>query len=956
MADAGAITRWLEANVHRFDGPAQYAGDEPGAAGKDWAGRSVRMLLCASWDYSQAAGNMAIPTVYQAVNGAGEGYLCDRFYLPATGRDLDLMKRESIPVFGIETKHQLADFDVVGTSISYSVLFMNYCQLLSMSGVPLRWKDRSADPGRWPMVLVGGQAYGGPEFMAPVVDCVWLGEAEDEPGNPGGIGEVMERIAFFKASGDWRADRVKCYAALAREFAHLYFPRFHEFSYRYEDRGLPEPTKMVSGHWPVLDGMAFPRVARKVIDMDAIKPLDEPVLLYTDPGMGSGDIEVARGCPAWCSMCKLSWATKPYRQSSVERTIANAAQVRRNMGAASLSLVAPDPPMDTLKKARIAALLEQVTGEVDDSSMRLDDYKTDDDFILLLTIAGSEALTLGLEGNSQRMRDLSGKGTSDDDVCEVVTKAIRAGIHKIKLYLITNWPGEEVTDVLRVVGLGRRLDAIRTSFGNAEKIIIQFSWTPLLLESQTPLQWFEVTAPDYTLQHALNELRDLHIDVKLGTKANPAKLAFFQACQRASREAGEALVDVIEDLDQASWGGFPRDMKDRIDAAMVARGFLNGLADIFGERYRQDLLGWEHISTGVSIDLMWDAYASMVEFLKGTDAETYDDQVGGSYRGAEWVQRCDQGCQGAKCGVCTPKDLRLRKAYIEAIEQERDLTAEPVDPVDRTSVAWKLRMKVWRPERYRFSSPEFIVHAVRRAAYRASEETGFPEIATHSVRLASDAVSYRDRSAGLDFIEFGITRRSPGPEATQAWCTVFTAELKPWLEVLAWEPYPARAKLPARPHSLWELELGGRDTPEAVNAALRAWESRESVPVLIRTDSFYAGAQQRTDDAKKHVAGFWLARDGSRLMLRMLLTGQLGPYQAYATLMSRASWIDAAARTALRVGFFRPRKDNWLAPCQGCGDPVPEDLLGIRFGEDYCPRCRDEAAGVIVSDRQPHAV
>jgi radical SAM superfamily enzyme YgiQ (UPF0313 family) len=948
-----AAGRWLDANLHRFDGPAQYLGDEPGSLlaeyGGDrerlWRERSaVRLLLAASWDYAQAAGNMAIPAVYRAVIEAAPGNLADRWYLPATPRDLDLLDKAGLGVFGIETRHPLRDFDVVATSISYPVLFQNFSSYLARSGVPLRRAAREEKPGAWPMVMAGGQAYCAPEFMSAVFDVVWLGEAEDAEGTPGGIGEVFEVIACLKADGSWQRDRAGCYRALARQFNHLYFPQFTAFSYRYEDRGLPELTKMVSGYWPVLEGMRYPHRKRHVADLDQMRPLTKMPVLYTDPGMGSGDTEIARGCPAWCPFCRLGWVTKPARQHSVGYIAGAAGQLRRNMGSVDIALVAPDPPMHTQRKAVVAALLEQVTDEVDASSMRVDDYLADEDFSLLMAIGGADSLTLGLEGNSQRMRDLAGKGLADDDVCRVVSKAIRSGIRRIKLYMISNWPGEDEHDVMRVVGLARRLADIRVQLGCPD-VRIQFSWTPLLIEAATPLQWFGVTAPDYTLQRAMDMLRDLHIDLKLGTKANPAKLAFFQACQRASREAGEALADVIEGIGTASWGGFPADMASRLDAALIARGFRNGLADLFGERFEHDLLGWEHIDTGVDKALLWRVYRDMVEFLEGTDSAAYDEQYDGATSGNEWVPRCDQSCQGRACGACDRKDLRIRTKMIRAAAAERDLETEPVIPVDHTTVACRVRFAVHRPaDAHRFASAEFLRFHIRAAAFRAAEASGLPPIAKREVRLASDPLAYRDRSAGLDYAEIGVTR--PPGEELGLFLKVLRKELRPQLEMDAgaFMLLPAAARMPARPVSFWELETGDEDI---LAAALRWWDGQDKVPVLIKSDSFYAGEQAEREDAKRHVADYWAARDGQRVVLRMLLTGRLGPYQAAQSLLRKASWLPLAVNPAVRLGFYAP---GATAPgaCAGCGGGIPENLLGEASGES-CPRCADEAAGKIIA-------
>lgn len=949
-----AAGRWLDANLYRFDGPGQFLGDEPGSLLADYGGdrdklwqdrSAVRALICASWDYAQASGNIAIPAVINAIAQAGP-YLADRWYLPATERDWDLLTRDGLGVFGIETRRPLRDFDVVGTSISYTPLFQNFCAYLMASGVPLRRADREGRPEDYPLMLAGGQAYCAPEFMSAALDCFWLGETEDEEGEHGGIGEVFGVIASMKAAGTWRSDRLACYKALARRFSHLYFPAFTAFSYRYEDRGLPEPTKLVAGHWPVLGGMRYPHQRRIVKDLDKSPPLCRAPLLFTDPGMGAGDAEIARGCTCWCSFCRLSWVTKPYREHSVGYAIRQMQAWRLAMGPTDISLVAPDPPVYSQKKELLARILGEVTDEVDASSMRIDDYLADPDFALLMSIAGADSMTLGLEGNSQRMRDAAGKGTTDDDVCEVVERAIRAGIKRIKLYMITNWPGETEHDVMRIVELGARLAAIRDGL-NQPSVRIQFSWTPLLIEAQTPLQWFEVTVPDYQLQRAMDRLRDYRIDMKIGAKANPNKLAFFQACQRASRDAGEALADVIEGIGKPTWGGFPKDMQARLDAALVGRGFRNGLADLFGERFEGDLFGWEHIDTGVDKGLMWQVYRDMVRFLTGTDAATYDNEARGEARGNEWVERCNDGCQGAACGACDAKDYHLRRDYIEAGKNDRDLSVEPVEPLDHTTVARMLRLRLRRPERYRFASAEFLRFHIRAAAYRACAATGFPEIAKRTVSLASDAASYRDRSAGVDYAEFGIT----APVADGPLLDEFTAhlmrELAPHLELEAVQVLPPAAKMPSRPVGYWELEL---DVPAAeLEGHLARWQASDRVRFLLKSDSFYAGPQADWINAKEHVADFWVARNGTRIVVRMLLTGKLGPYQAVQALLGKNSWLPLARWPAIRLGFYRPRAQVGVLACCGCGGPIPEGLMGEESDPDYCPRCRDAAEEIIIA-------
>jgi hypothetical protein len=301
--------------------------------------------------------------------------------------------------------------------------------------------------------------------------------------------------------------------------------------------------------------------------------------------------------------------------------------------------------------------------------------------------------------------------------------------------------------------------------------------------------------------------------------------------------------------------------------------------------------------------------------------------------------------------VCDREDLEYRAAYVKGAANDRDLDLYPVAKLDQTSVSWRLRLKVRIPQKHKYVSNEHWRFAVRRAAYRACEQTGFPDIAKRTVRLASDALNYRNRSAGVDYVEFGVTRPAAWGE-TGRFVIKLGTELYPWMEAgTFFEVVPAEAELPSRPVSLWELEVG--DDPAAVAAALRRWEQAAEVPVLIKSESFYAGAQQEKENAKDHVADLWLTRDQHRYVLKLILTGRLGPYQAYAALLGKPSWLEAARYTAQRLDFFTSANlshgDLFQPACVGCGYAIPAGLLGAVFDDTYCPRCKDEAESVAVA-------
>lgn len=989
------INSFIEKTQHRMDVPQQLYGDEPNSYGERAGGPKgwdksldpetgayvethLRACIFACWAYEQAAGNQAIPLVYKVINEHRPDILCDRTYFPSTPRDLRLMEKAGIPIFGIEHRHQLMDYDVIGTSISYPVLAINFVKQLEMSDIPCTWEDRYdpltgkthagryREPERWPMVVVGGQGFGAPEVLANIADAVFCGEAEDEPGQPG-VGAMFGRIVVMKEQGRWQTDRMSCYADLAKEFPFMYFPTFVETVYDYEDRPsvnkivgffagqgtdrfaeadkpVTKKSKQVVGFISKLPGLRIPIVKRFVRDLDAVPVLDNPPLLYEDPGMGAGDLETQRGCPAWCSFCALTYRQKPYRQRSVDFMVEFGKSLTKNTGGVHVAPFGPDFPMHTQKKLLIKSILENVTDDVDASSMRVDDFIADPSYILLQAHGGMDTVTLGVEGNSQRMRDLVGKGAADEDVKEAVARGIRAGIRKFKLYMIASLPGEDEGDIYRILNLAKELADIRDSLGSTARI--QFSWTPLLIEGNTPFQWFSPTASNYALGDVWEEFRDIKIDFKLGGKAQKDKINFFQATQRASREVGKAMVEAVAATNSGCWGGAPRGLFESMEESLIRHGFLNGIADVYDERQKHDMFGWEHIDQGINVELMWVTYQQMKEFLENTDSATYDENFGDDYHGNEWIERCDTKCYGKTCGVCSVDDLKIRRGYIQGAAEEISVDLNKVAVIDERTVAMKVRAKVVKSDDKRFVENNHFRYAIRRAARRA----GVP-ITKRTVKFSSDAMKFKDWTSGADFVEFALTSKRTGAELKKL-IELMNVELGSAMQIVDFDIFPASTDALREDVDLSLFEMQIDTDVHATLEAIRKWNDADEVMMVFKDESRQLGIVREEVNGKDYVDDMWLVRDGHSLMIRMLCRGKANPYIVYAALFGKNSWVEAAEHPAVRMEAFletdATQVDFFRPVCATCGLSIPVNLLDRPYDQDFCPRHLDDEEGRTV--------
>ena len=153
--------------------PGRYAGGEPGQIVKDPSGR-VNYLHAFPDKYEIGQSFYGLQELYHLVNG-DDRFLAERVF--AVDRDAEeIMRRENIPLFSLETSRPARQFDAIGFTLTYELVYTNVLTMLDLAGIPLRWKDRSDDD---PLIFAGGPAVYNPEPMAAFIDLFFIGDAEE---------------------------------------------------------------------------------------------------------------------------------------------------------------------------------------------------------------------------------------------------------------------------------------------------------------------------------------------------------------------------------------------------------------------------------------------------------------------------------------------------------------------------------------------------------------------------------------------------------------------------------------------------------------------------------------------------------------------------------------------------------------------------------------------------------
>ena len=151
------------------DKPARYIGNEINSVVKDKAKVDVRIAMCFPDVYEIGMSHLGLQILYDMFNKQ-EDVWCERVFSPWT--DLDpIMRRENIPLFGLESQEPVKNMDFLAITIQYEMCYTNILQVLDLSGIPLRAKDRGEDDI---FVIGGGPCTYNPEPIADFFDFFYF--------------------------------------------------------------------------------------------------------------------------------------------------------------------------------------------------------------------------------------------------------------------------------------------------------------------------------------------------------------------------------------------------------------------------------------------------------------------------------------------------------------------------------------------------------------------------------------------------------------------------------------------------------------------------------------------------------------------------------------------------------------------------------------------------------------
>jgi len=506
----------LDRILPRVSKPARYSGGEWNCVVKDWSRTPLRVALAYPDVYDIGMSNLGLAILYEILNQE-DGVLCERVYAPWMDME-QAMRQEGIPLFSLETRHPLGEFDVIGFSLSYELTYTNVLNMLDLAGLPLLAAERRRP---LPLVIAGGSGALNPEPLADFIDAFALGDGEEL------VLDIVNCARRFKERGG-RSKR-----QLLRELAAIegiYVPRFWDV--RYHADGLIAEAKAV-------DAAASPRPRKRFVPK--LLPLPRrPIVPFVQIVHDRAGIEIQRGCTQGCRFCQAGMIYRPRLERTAKEVVALAREVLASTGYREISLLS----LSTSDHSQIVPMVRALKEEFGDSiiislpSLRVDSFSVE--VAEAVAGPGKHAITFAPEAGSQRLRLAINKPMTEEDVLRAAEAAFSRGWTSIKTYFMVGLPSETLEDVRGIVDLVAKVKEIGRRYHRG-RARVRVSTSIFVPKPHTPFQWAR--------QNSAEELAPKHDLLRIGCKRaglefsweDPEHSLLEAAISRGDRRLGRVI-------------------------------------------------------------------------------------------------------------------------------------------------------------------------------------------------------------------------------------------------------------------------------------------------------------------------------------------------------------------------------------------------------------------------------
>ena len=598
----------------KIEKPARYIGHEYNSVVKDLSEVDVRFAMCFPDVYEIGMSHLGIQILYDMFNKM-DGVWCERVYSPWMDLD-EIMRKERIPLFALESQDPIKDFDFLGITIQYEMCYTNILQVLDLSQIPLLSKDR--DDGD-PIVIGGGPCTYNPEPIADFFDLFYIGEGETR---------YAELLALYRKHRKEGFDREN-FLREAAKIPGMYVPSLYEVTY-HEDG-------TIASFSPRFEDVPEKVLKEVVMDLSSTYYPMKPVVPYMKVTQDRVVLEIQRGCIRGCRFCQAGQLYRPVRERNVDVLKEYAMTMLKNTGHEEVSLSS----LSSSDYSKLPELIDYLIEECDKRhinislpSLRIDAFSLD--VMSKVQDIKKSSLTFAPEAGSQRLRNVINKGLTEEVILHGAHLAFEGGWTRVKLYFMLGQPTETEDDIRGIAELCNKIAAEFFETVPKEKRVngrvqIVASTSFFVPKPFTPFQWAPQCTKDQFVEKAYFTRKC--ISEQLNQKSikynwHEADASVMEGVlARGDRRLAEVILKVYQKgCFYDAWSEY---YKHRVWLETIEECGLTPEFYTSRERSLDEILPWDYIDAGVT-----------KEFLKREWQKAQNEMIS---------ENCKVKCQG--CGA-----------------------------------------------------------------------------------------------------------------------------------------------------------------------------------------------------------------------------------------------------------------------------------------------------------------